>query len=363
MHRFPELGRSEFKTSEFLREKISQYGLFTISMVGETGFCADLVTDQKKPWIALRADMDALPITDLKETDYRSANQGICHACGHDFHSTVVLGVAAVLSELKNDLPGNIRFIFQHAEEPTPGGAIDFVRAGKLDNISAIFGLHADPTLPVKTAGVIPGRISAQSIHFKLEIQSLGGHSSRPQESPDPVHAGITMLNELYSSLPRLNKPETPFVFTVGAIRAGEGYNSISADFFAEGTLRVTDMSQGDALLAYIQQTLEDQCRRRGLLCQASWVKGAPPVENDPDLTDRVKALLSEIYDDSQILTHPRSMGGEDFSQFLSKCPGVFVRIGVGKGEKLHTGLFDVDESSIGFAVEVFSWILLHWKF
>ena len=359
---YPELGRAEFRTSEFLRDKIGQFGSLPISMVGETGFCADLISDQEKPWVALRADMDALPITDLKKVAYRSRTDGICHACGHDFHSTVVLGVVAVLAGMKDDLPVNIRFIFQHAEEPTPGGAIDFVRAGKLDNISAVFGLHADPTLPVKSAGIMPGWISAQSIHFKLAIQGPGGHSSRPQESPDPVHAGTTVMNALYGSLPRLNKPESPFVFTVGAIRAGEGYNSIAADFFAEGTLRVTDTRQGDALLQHIQSTLEDHCRRYGLSCQAEWVKGAPPVENDPVLTARVKSLLAEIMDDSRLLEHPRSMGGEDFSQFLVKCPGVFVRIGVGKGEKVHTGLFDIDESAIGFAVEIFGWILLHWE-
>ena len=143
LHKHPELGRQEYQTSEFIRNIIAEIGNFKITMVGDTGFTADLVQSNSYPWLALRADMDALPIKDEKNVSYRSVNENCCHACGHDFHSSVVIGVAKVLYQLKDSFKGNIRFIFQHAEEPIPGGALDFVNQNMLENIDCIFGFHA----------------------------------------------------------------------------------------------------------------------------------------------------------------------------------------------------------------------------
>jgi len=358
VHAQPELGRDEFKTSLFLQEKLAEYGSFKITKVGATGFCADLVSGSEKPWIALRGDMDALSIEDQKTVSYRSRTAGVCHACGHDFHSTVVLGAAAVLSKFTHVLNNNIRFIFQHAEEPTPGGAIDFVKAGLLENIQAIFGLHADPMLAVEQVGILPGWISAQSIHLKININGPGGHSSRPQNSSDPIYAGISILNILYGSLYRMYNPETPFVFTIGTISSGDSYNAISTDFKAEGTLRVTDLSQRDQLLEYIKATIADNLSRWKLTGDLETIIGAPPVYNDIPLTKKVITVISGIMNENQLCEHERSMGGEDFSQYLSKVPGVFMRIGVGTKKELHTGLFDIDERSIGFAVKMLSWLL-----
>jgi len=360
LHKNPELGRVEYKTSQLLQEKLNNIGDYKITPVGETGFCADLVTATEKPWIALRADMDALPIQDQKNVPYRSSVDGVCHACGHDFHSTVVFGVAAVLKNFTNILPCNIRFIFQHAEEPTPGGAIDFVKAGMLDDISAIIGLHADPVLPVSKLGIIRGWISAQSIHLKFNIRGEGGHSAKPNETSDPIHTGVLILNELYSSLYRKYNIDSPFVFTIGMLKAGDSYNSISPDFSAEGTLRVTDPRQGDNLLCFIEKSFNEMISRYGLNGNLEWIKGAPPVLNDAKLTNRAISIISEIINKDQLCEHPRSMGGEDFSQFLAKASGVFIRIGVGKGEKIHTGLFDINKKSIIFGVKVFSWLLLN---
>ncbi len=359
IHARPELGREEYETSRLLQKQMTDNGPFEITHVGPTGFYADLVSGSGKPWMAIRGDMDALPITDEKQVNYRSQISGVCHACAHDFHSTVVLGTAWVLSKFVDNLNCNIRFIFQHAEEPTPGGAIDFVDAGALNNVQAIFGLHADPMLEVGQIGIRPGPISAQSVHLKINIKGEGGHSARPQKTADPIFAGISILHALYGSLYRMYNPDTPFVFTIGSISGGDSYNSISAGFKAEGTLRVTDLGQRDHILKFIEDTVNHTLSQWDLEGGFEINLGAPPVDNDVELTKRTIDVLSQILSEDQILSHARSMGGEDFSQYQTRIPGVFIKTGVGTKQKLHTGLFDIDEKSIGFSVPVLAWLLL----
>jgi amidohydrolase len=363
LHANPELGRMEYKTSAFLQDELKKSGEYEIDMVGETGFCSDLLVDTQSPWVAMRGDIDALPVPDKKEVPYRSTVPNICHACGHDFHATVTLGVARLLHNFKKYLKGNVRFIFQHAEEPTPGGAIDFVKAGKLDSIKAIFGLHADSTIDVGILRIVPGWITAQSIHISIEITGEGGHSARPYETSDPVFLGTQILNELYSSLYRFQKEESPFVFTIGMVSGGTSYNSISNCFRAEGTLRVTDSEQGDQLLMFIDTTVKDICSRWGGKGNFKFIKGAQPLINDPVLTSMAKKTIAEIIDKNRILDEGRSLGGEDFSEFLCKTSGLFIKVGVGnkKNALLHSSYFDVDEKAIPFAVSVFSWIIIHY--
>ncbi len=362
LHRHPELGRVEFKTSRCLRNILQKETELDIHRVGETGFYADLVTGKKNSWLALRADMDALPIPDEKNVPYKSRYPGLCHACGHDFHSTIVLGVALTMQKFRSNIRDNIRFIFQHAEEPIPGGAIDFVKCGHLDNIDAIIGMHADPSLPYGKIGLAPGWITAQSIHFNLSIKGFGGHTGRPNEAADPVFTGIMILSNLYAELYRRLNSNMPFVFTVGKIAGGDSYNSIAQNFVAEGTLRVTDGKQGDALLKLIEQKVSASCANVGLISDFHFTKGASPVVNDMKLTEKVRMALMQILMPDQIAAAARSMGGEDFSAFLEKAPGVFLRVGVGNGKSsapVHSGIFDIDERTITFAVKVFSWLLL----
>ena len=362
LHAHPETGRQEYNTSAYLRNRLQEKNGFRIEMVGETGFCCDLNRVDNKPWLALRADMDALPLPDKKEVEYRSTIPNVCHACGHDFHSAVVLGVAWTLSHFMDHLAGNIRFIFQHAEEPIPGGAIDFVQAGKLAGIRVIFGLHADPTLNTGTIGLLPGWITAQSIHIKFEITGPGGHSARPAESVDPSFIGVSILNELYGSIYRLETVDQPLVFTIGRISSGESYNLISSSFTAEGTLRVTHTGQAEKLLTLIDSTVKTTCMKWGARGNFSFIKGAPPVINDAQATDQARSILTEIMDSKKIIPRSRTLGGEDFAHYLAEVPGVFFRVGVNDGTKtggLHTGYFDLDEQAIPFTVSVFSWLLI----
>ncbi len=364
LHSHPELGYVEFETSQYLKNILSAETKLDFHSVGKTGFCADLVTDKKKPWMAIRADMDALPIPDEKKVPYKSIHAGLSHACGHDYHSTVALGVALVLHKLRNKLTGNVRFIFQHAEEPIPGGAIDFVKAGYLDNIDSILGMHVDPAMPLGKVGLTSGWISAQSIHFRLSINGPGGHSARPNEAPDPVFTGLSVLNGLYAELYRKLNSARPFVFTVGKIAGGESYNSIAQHFTAEGTLRVTDSEQGDALLNLIEQKFATTCEQAGLITGFDYKKGAKPVINDVKLTENARVFLQRILSPDQLVEARRSMGGDDFSAFLERAPGVFLIIGVGNGKSsapIHSSLFDIDERAIAFGVKVFSWLLVQY--
>lgn len=364
LHKHPEPGREEFHTSEFLRKKIKETGYFKITMVGKTGFVADLVQNKKYPWLALRADMDALPIKDEKEVDYKSMNENFCHACGHDFHSTVVLGVSKVLYKIKDKFKGNIRFIFQHAEEPIPGGALDFINQDMLNNINCIFGLHADPSLEVNSIGLLPGWISAQSIHWKIIINGRGGHSSRPQNAIDPIFIGVMYLNELYSGLYRKMESNYPFVFTVGKLSAGDSYNSIPNSFEAEGTLRITNTKNGDELLSFMANKLNALSENWGASAKLDYIKGSPPVNNDNEKTELIRNYLKEILHDRQFIDMERSMGGEDFGYYQTKIPGVFLKIGVKKGKKVvpvHSGKFDINENAIPFAVSIISYMLVRY--
>jgi amidohydrolase len=364
LHQNPELGRKEFKTSAFLQDELRQSGFFDFQMVSETGFCVDIIVDEQKSWIAIRGDIDALPIPDKKDVPYRSHVSNICHACGHDFHATVILGVAKTLQHFKHHLRGNVRFIFQHAEELTPGGAIDFVNAGKLKNIDVIFGFHADPNIKVGQIRLVPGWITAQSIYIKFTIQGPGGHSARPSESSDPIFLGTLLLNELYSSLYRLQKPESPFVFTIGKIKSGENFNSIATSFIAEGTLRVTDSRQGDQLLAFIKKTINSLCKKWQARSDFFYKKGALPVINDPDLTKLADNIIKEIINKENIINQGRSLGGEDFAEFIQVTSGLFIRVGVGSNKHsnvLHSSFFDIDEKAIPFAVSLFTWLLINY--
>jgi amidohydrolase len=257
---------------------------------------------------------------------------------------------------------GNVRFIFQHAEEPIPGGAIDFVNSGKLDNIRAVFGLHADPEIPVGHIGLRSGWINAQSNRIKFKISGPGGHSSRVHQAPDPVYIGMSMLNLLYSSLSRLQNPEKPFIFSIGIINSGNSYNSIASSFEAEGTLRVTDIDYGDHVIKIISDNVKKITSLFEVSAKFDVTRGAPPVINDTELTVKVKKILESALISDSIVGHPRSFGGEDFSSFLSKAPGLFLRFGVINGHvnaKLHTGNFDIDEGAIPFGITTYSWILM----
>jgi len=364
LHKHPELGRQEFQTSKFLRSKINDIGNFKITMVGETGFTADLIQSEKYPWIALRGDMDALPINDEKEVSYKSINKNCCHACGHDFHSTVVIGVAKILYQIQDSFQSNIRFIFQHAEEPIPGGALDFVNQNMLDGLDCILGFHADPSLGIKTVGVLPGWNTAQSIHWKINIKGKGGHSSRPQNAVDPIFIGISVINELYSGLYRILDANNPFVFTVGKIQSGDSYNVIPELFIAEGTLRVTSAENKIKLLKYMNTTLDQIAEKWNASAELNYTEGSPPVNNDMVKTEQVKKYINEIIDKSQMANIERSMGGEDFGHYQTVIPGVFLRVGVGSKKvnlPLHNSKFDIDENAIPFAVSMMSYLLMRY--
>jgi amidohydrolase len=364
IHKHPELGRQEYQTSEFLRKKIAEIGKFIITMVGETGFTADLVQSKSLPWLALRADMDALPIKDEKNVSYRSVIENCCHACGHDFHSTVVIGIAKVLYQLKDILKGNIRFIFQHAEEPIPGGALDFVNQNMLDNVECILGFHADPKLKTETIGLLPGWNTAQSIHWQIKIKGKGGHSSRPQNTVDPIFIGVTVMNELYSALYRKLDANNPFVFTVGKINAGDNYNVIPELFIAEGTLRVTNAKSRDELLEFMDNTIKITANKWNASSNMEYKIGAPPVTNDLKKTGQITKFINEILDKNQIVNIERSMGGEDFGHYQTLIPGVFLRVGVGKykdNPPLHNSKFDIDEKSIPFMVTLMSYLIIRY--
>jgi amidohydrolase len=363
LHAHPELGRQEFQTSKYLKKILRDSGYKSFEMVGPTGFTTDLITDKGASWIALRADIDALPIYDKKNVPYRSVNEGICHACGHDFHSAVVAGVAKTLKHFEKILKGNVRFIFQHAEEPIPGGAIDFLENGKLNGIQAVYGLHADPELKVGHIGLRSGWITAQSIGIKIQIKGPGGHTARPHETGDPIFLGSQLLNTLYVFLSREQNPEYPFVFTIGKISGGDSYNSIAQLFEAEGTLRVTDEKHADKLLKNIENIVKNITLLSPVSVNFEFKKGAPPVINDKLLTKQVREILNPILYSNRIHEHPRSMGGEDFSYYLRQTPGVFIRIGVSKGKKsakLHTSEFDIESETIPFGILMYSWILIN---
>jgi amidohydrolase len=352
LHAHPELSGKEYQTSAYVAGVLSAAGLHTQEEIGKTGVVAELSgggTDERL--LAIRTDMDALPIVERTGLEFSSRNEGVMHACGHDVHTTVGLGTAMVLAQLGVELPGKTRFIFQPAEEIAQGAAW-MVADGVMKDVDSIFSLHVFPSIPAGSVGIRYGALTAAADDLEITIIGEAGHGARPHEAIDAIWIAAQVITGLQQAISRTQNPLRPIVLTLGTISGGRAYNIIADRVQMSGTVRSLHLDTRATLPGWIEQIVMGICDTYGAKCQVNYRHGVPSVQNDITLTQILESSVRAAWgnDKVQILPEP-SLGAEDFSVYLQHAPGSMFRLGVGlpegKNYPLHHPQFMVDESAI----------------
>ncbi|MGH8962152.1 MAG: amidohydrolase [Jatrophihabitantaceae bacterium] len=351
LHAHPELAFAETRTSALIMRELQLLGLAPRALRGGTGAVCDIGTSG--PLVALRADIDALPIADLKTVPYRSTVDGVCHGCGHDAHTAILLAVAAEL--VNAELSGRIRLIFQPAEETQPGGAPTAIADGVLDGVERIFALHCDPRLETGRIGLRVGPITAACDHLEVVLSGDGGHTARPHLTADLVYAIGRVITELPGMLSRRVDPRAALSLVWGAVDAGRAANAIPMSGRLSGTLRVLDRDAWDAAGPLVCELVEQLVAPSGAKAETTYIRGVPPVVNDAAAVDLQRAAVREALGAGALADTEQSMGGEDFAWYLGTVPGALARLGVRRAGAapfdLHQGTFDIDEAALAIGV------------
>ena len=358
IHRHPETANQEVETTNFLATVLQDYGLEP-QRFPQTGLMVDIGPDTELGRLAFRADIDALPVTEVTGLEFTSEVPGKMHACGHDVHTTVALGLACALADFQrvHDLPLGIRVIFQPAEEVWVGGATDVIEWGALEGVHSIFAIHAEPKLRVGRIGIRAGAITSATDVVELNIKGPGGHTSRPHLSADVVYALGKVITELPALLSRRVDPRTGTVLVFGQVNSGYAPNAIPETGSLTGTMRTADIGIWRDMQSLFTELVEQVLAPVGVEHELTYNRGVPPVLND-DVATALLASAAQSIDPQAVVQAPQSSGGEDFSWYLEKVPGSMARLGCwsGEGEQhdLHMGDLIVDERAIGVGIKLF---------
>ena len=351
LHAHPELAYAEMRTTGVVLDALTSFGLKPRVLPSGTGVLCDIGDDG--PLVALRADMDALPIPDDKDVAYRSTVDGVCHGCGHDAHTAMLLGAAAELAT--QQLAGRVRLIFQPAEETVPGGATTVIAAGALEEVRQIFALHCDPRLRTGKVGLRIGPITAACDQVDVILRGAGGHTARPHLTQDLVYALGRVITELPGLLSRRVDPRAALSLVWGAVDAGRAANAIPMSGSLRGTLRVFGREAWDAAGPLVSTLVEQIVAGSGVRAETVYTRGVPPVVNAAAAVSVQRAAVRASLGRDALAETQQSMGGEDFAWYLESVPGAMARLGVrpGDGEAfdLHQGTFDIDERALGIGV------------
>lgn len=352
LHQYPELSYEERETAAFVREQLEKMGISVVSNMGGHGLTATIDSGHPGPTIALRADMDALPIQDEKDCDYASKVQGVMHACGHDAHTATLLAVAQVLQDKRKEWDGKVRLVFQHAEEVSPGGAQSMIAAGALDGVDRMYGVHLWTPLPVGTLASRPGAFMAAADEFKITVQGKGGHGGLPHETVDSIAVASHMIVNIQSIVSRNVNPVEPAVISIGAIHAGNSFNVIAEKATLSGTVRSFDESVRHLLHQRLVEVAEQTATMFGAQAIIDYKWGYPVVENHPEEAKRFYTAARRWFVHENIQESPFIMAGEDFAYYLHQVPGAFLFVGAGNAEKRihyphHHPRFDIDEQAM----------------
>ena len=354
IHRHPELGRQEFATTQFVASKLAEAGLNPKVLPGGTGLTCDLGPDDGQR-IALRADMDALPMPDRSGAPYASLVPNVAHACGHDGHTAILLGTALALASVP-ELPVGVRLIFQAAEELMPGGALDAIAAGALTGVSRIFALHCDPRLAVGKVAVRQGPITSAADQLEVTLHSPGGHTSRPHLTGDLVYGLGTLITGVPGVLSRRIDPRNCTVMVWGAVNAGVAANAIPQTGTLAGTIRTASRDTWVTLESIMREIISSLLAPLGLEHTVQYRRGVPPVVNE-EISTRILTHAIESIGPDVLADTRQSGGGEDFSWYLEEVPGAMARLGVwsGRGPQLdlHQPTFDLDERALAIGVRL----------
>jgi len=370
IHMNPELGNRETRTGALVADRLRSLGLEVRHPVARTGVVAVLRGGRPGRVAALRADLDALPIAERNDVPYRSRAAGVKHACGHDAHTAVVLGVAEVLAGLRDRLPGTVVFLFQPAEEGPPegedGGAPLMIRDGALDDppVEAIFGLHVDPLLGTGTIGWSAGPIFASSDRFSITVAGRRTHGAYPHTGLDPVPVAAAMVDALQLIVARQIDARAPKVLTIGSIHGGNRFNIIADEVEMQGTIRALDEEVRATLKERMARTVRGVAEANGTTAALRFVGAGNPVTlNDPALARASVPALARACGADRVLEVTPQMGAEDFAHYAREVPGFYVKLGVrnearGITAMIHTEDFDLDEASIPFGVRALATML-----
>ncbi|NDJ16612.1 M20 family metallopeptidase [Myxacorys almedinensis] len=361
LHSHPELSGQEYQTAAYVTGVLSSCGLRVKEAIGKVGVLGELDGRGQDPrLLAIRTDMDALPIQERTQLEFVSRQPGVMHACGHDVHTTVGLGTAMVLSQLGEALPGTVRFLFQPAEEIAQG-AEWMVQDGAMTNVNAILGVHVFPSIPAGKIGIRYGALTAAADDLEITITGESGHGARPHEAVDAIWISAQVITALQQAISRTQNPLRPVVLTIGKISGGRAPNVIADRVTMQGTVRSLHPETSEALPDWIENILSHVCQTYSATYQLNYRRGTPSVQNDLKLTGLIEASVKEVLgaESIQIIQEP-SLGAEDFSCYLKHAPGSMFRLGVGFHEKrnypLHHPQFEVDESAIVTGVIAMAW-------
>ncbi len=350
MHRYPELSHQEFQTTENIRQVLLVHGVEIVETDLATGLVAK-ITGAKGPTIALRADIDALPINEQSDVEFVSENPGVMHACGHDLHTSVMIGAAILLNEQKEQLHGTVLIIFQAAEEVAQGAA-KVLESGVLDQVTAIFGFHNDPSLPVGTLGTKVGELTAAVDRFEIQIKGEGAHGAKPHEGVDPLIVLAQIIQAFQPIISRNLAPDSHAVLSITQVHSGETWNVIPDGAYLEGTVRNFSAANRAKVEQRIRKILAGIALANEIEIELIWHASCPSVTNDEKLTELSLAVAQEVGYDTQIVKE--SAIGEDFAYYQEKIPGSFVMIGSGGPYELHHPKFKVDDQALFPIVQYF---------
>lgn len=356
-HENPELSFNEFQTSESVARELTAMGL-KCRKIGKTGIASDINGYENGKTVALRADMDALPVLEELDVPYKSRNNGIMHACGHDSHMAMLLGTAKLLAENRKSFRGTVRLIFQAAEETTPGGAIDFIRAGELKGVSAIVGQHVTSLMPSGTVATYPGKAMASSDEIRIRIVGKGGHGSDPSNSTDALVIASYFVAEAQTIVSRMIPSFNPAVVTFGTFNSGYRFNIIAQYADLTGTVRSFDDSIKAKVRSSLERLLSGICTSYGAKYEFNYIEGYPVVVNDPLINSAVEQVAKTVVGVENVFHPDPIMGSEDFSYYQREIPGAFYFLGAGNAKKgiaspNHSPTFNIDEDAMKSGVEI----------
>ena len=373
IHQYPELGNREFKTAKLVAEHLRSLGIEVETAIAYTGVVGVLKGNKPGPVVAVRADMDALPVTEETDlpfkstvkTTYLDKEVGVMHACGHDIHTSVQLGVASVLASMKRSLPGTVKFIFQPAEEGPPpgeeGGAELMLKEGVFDNPkpSAVFGLHTHAALAVGELGLTIGPAMAAVDQFIITIKGKQSHGAYPHKSVDPIIMATEVVTAFQTIRSRSLSPLEPSVVTVGIIRGGERFNIIPEEVHLEGTVRTYDPEVQDMVEKRMNEILKGITLAYGGSFELNYERGTPATINNPELCKQMIPTLERVVGKDNLKMMDPVMGGEDFAIFANEVPGIYYRLGVVKPGTtsgwIHTPTFRADDSCLEVGIRAMS--------
>ncbi len=364
LHRFPEGGLKEFKTSQIIKDELESFGIEYQPIAG-TGVIANIVGQGEAPGsdfakiVALRADIDAVNVQELNQVDYRSEHDGYCHACGHDAHMAALLGAAKVLSANKKNFCGTVRLLFQPAEEIL-AGAKKIIKEGGLDGVSEIFGIHLLPDIPAGQVAVAAGPRMSSADFFEIEVKGPGGHGGFPHMTVDTVVAASAVVMNLQHIVSREVSPMDPLVITVGKINGGTKGNVVPSSVTLEGTTRCFSAEVRNALPEKMERVVANTVKSYRADYDFTYHHRVPPMVNDPVCSARVEKIAKDLYSDEVIFPLDKITGAEDFAFYVQEKPGVFAFVGSSNKEKgihypLHSDRYDIDEDALEIAAALYA--------